>query len=203
MDIDWKDITPLTEHEAKEVVKKYLARGGYEARDIDPTNYSEGINLPDLEVYENNTLAFYAEVKTPELNLNLQTGLYQWNTTINKLRALSRKAVKQLESFEPTHTYPRVIIFTSDHPQLNWTNCVHHIQGAVSYNGNVLKDFRNKETGWDLTEELLKIDLIIWLQVNYIDHQGLAQATNMLNKDSPVLNKVEALSKKLPTGYRP
>lgn len=201
--MDWKDITPLTEYEAKEVVKKYLARGGFTANEIDTKNQPEGLNIPDLEVSEGSRIASYGEVKTPNHILNPVTGMYMWNTTINKLRALSKKAIKQLETYEPSYEHPRVIVFTSDHPQLNWTNCVHHIQGAVSYNKEIVKDFRNRETGWDLANDLRKIEMIIWLQVNYLTRKDIAEATHLINKGSHLIIEVNRISQALPTGYRP
>lgn len=195
--MDWKDITPLKEHEAIEVVCKYLSNSGFSPSRINHKNLPSGVKSPDLAVSNKGELQFYCEIKTPELKLHPITGMYHWDTTFYKLRRFIHSAVKQFGDVDPDHLYPRVVAFTSNHPQLNWTNFHHNVIGAVSYGDTIIKDFRGKSFVADSNKDLLAIDLFLWFQVNYINRADVYQLFRYHNVDSKHLSIIENISDKI------
>lgn len=192
--MDWKDITPLKEHEAIEIVCKYLSDSGFSPSRINHKNLPNGVKSPDLAVSNKGELQFYCEIKTPELKQHPITGMYHWDTTFYKLRRFIHSAVKQFKDVDPDHLYPRIVAFTSDHPQLNWTSFYHNVIGAVSYGDTVIKDFRDKSFVADSNKDLLAIDLFLWFQVNYINRTDVYQLFRYCNADSKHLSIVENIS---------
>lgn len=194
--MDWKDIKPLTEFEARLIVKNYFEKHGFSCKEIDTKNLPSGKKSPDFIVSRDNKLAFYCEVKTPEHKLNPATNMYHWDTTFYKLRRFLHTARKQFEDYDSKHKYPWVVVFTSNHPQLNWTNFTHNVIGAVAYNGTVIKDFRDKSFLQDSNKDLLSIEMIIWFQVSYTN-KLIYQMRHFVNKQSQLLNVTEAISTSL------
>lgn len=195
--MEWKDIKPLKEHEAIGIVNTYLEKNGLTVHRIDTKKLDNGKKAPDLSVSKKSELLFYCEVKTPELKLNPDTNMYHWDTTFYKLRKFIHKAVKQFNDFDPKHESLWVLAFTSNHPQLNWTNFVHNIFGAVSFNGNVIRDFRNKSFLLDSNKDMLSIDLFLWFQINYINRSSIVQLKRFVNQDSKLFREAEILEKSL------
>ncbi|MFZ5365708.1 MAG: hypothetical protein ACOZBZ_00260 [Patescibacteria group bacterium] len=144
-------------------------------------------------VSNKNNLIFYCEVKTPEHKLNPVTRMYHWDTTFYKLRRFLHTAKKQFEDYDSGHEHSWVVAFTSNHPQLNWTNFVHNVIGAVAYNGKVIRDFRQRTFLKDSNKDLLSLEMILWLQVSYTDKR-IYQMKNFINKDSKLIGKVLKIS---------
>jgi hypothetical protein len=195
--MEWKDIKPLTEAEARRIVKDYLTSRGYVVNEIDTKTVPEGKKSPDLVIKEGNETLAYCEIKTPAHNLNPQTRMYHWDTTFYKLRRFLHTAKKQFSDYDPDHKKPWIIIFTSNHPQLNWTNFTHNVIGAVAYNRQVIKDYRGKGFVADSNKDLLSIDMIIWFQVNYLNREDVYQVKFFINKDRAYLELMKELSEKL------
>lgn len=177
--MDWKDIKPLKESQALLLVKEYIDSKGLSCKRIEVSDKKS----PDFEILQNEVVKAYCEVKTPEHNLNPLTNMYHWDTTFYKLRRFLHTAVKQFKSYDPNHEVPWMVTFTSNHPQLNWTNFMHNVIGAVQYNGQVLKDFRQEKFIKDSDKDLLSIDLIVWTQVNYITPK-IFEIKFFINNDS-------------------
>lgn len=195
--MELKDIKPLSESEARKIVKDYLISRGCAVDEIDTKTISEGKKSPDLVIKEGNKILAYCEIKTPAHNLNPQAGMYLWDTIFYKLRRFLHTAKKQFSDYDPDHEKPWIIIFTSNHPQLNWTNFAHNVIGAVAYNGQVIKDYRGKKFVADSNKDLLSIDMIIWFQVNYLDRNDVYQVKFFINKDRAYLELMKGLSEKL------
>ncbi|HPR99326.1 MAG TPA: hypothetical protein PLU63_00665 [Candidatus Woesebacteria bacterium] len=192
--MEWKDIKPLTEKEARMTVKSYFINHGFEVREVDPNKLSVGDKSPDFIVTKDGNDIFYCEIKTPENKINSKTNSYQWDTTFYKLRKFLHKARKQFASFDSKHDLPWVVAFTSNHPQLNWTSFVHNIQGAVAYNGNVIKDFRSKKFIIESDKDVVSLDMIIWFQVNYLDRKTAFEVKFFVNTDLPLFTKTNEIS---------
>jgi hypothetical protein len=192
--MNWKDIKPLTEFEAKQIVKKYLIKHGFNPQEIKTKKLPQGKKSPDLIVYKNEKIIFYCEIKTPEHKLNPLTNMYHWDTTFNKLRRFIHTARKQFEDFDHEHKYPWVVVFTSDHPQLNWTSFYHNVIGAVAYNGKVIKNFRERSFVKNSDRDFLSLDMVIWFQVNYINRKEIFQAYFFVNQDSKLFKKTKRIS---------
>jgi hypothetical protein len=194
--MDWADIKHLTENEALQIVKDYFSKHGFSCDYIDTTKVAASKKSPDFEVSKGGQMVFYCEVKTPEHKLNPVTKMYHWDTTFYKLRRFLHTAVKQFQDFDPDHKYPHIVAFTSNHPQLNWTNFRHNVMGAVAYNGDVIRDFRNVPFVKDSNKDLLSIDMILWFQVNYLNKTPF-QTKHFVNIDLPLFNQTNEISNSL------
>ncbi len=187
---DWQNIEPLPEPIAIDLVIDYLAGRELVASTIPRDNTRQGNKTPDLQIsFENSSFAI-GEVKTPELTLDPIFKMYLWKTTFYKIRKFVHKAYTQFEAFDKSHTMPRILFFTSNHPQLNWTNLIHSINGVVSYGETTIRDFRDLNFLSDSNEELNQIDAIIWLQINYVK-PAVFQHFEYFNHLSPFRDKLK------------
>jgi len=170
--MDWSKIKKLSESQAKNVAKTYLTKRSFKCEEIDPTTLSPGKLSPDYYVYGHD-LEFLCEVKTPEHKLDPITKLYKWDTTFYKLKSLIHKAVKQFEDYDKEHKNVRVIAFTSNHPQLNYSQLIHNIKGKVEFGKTVIRDLDkiSKLNNWQ--EDLPRLELVLWFQVNYITNEAI------------------------------
>jgi hypothetical protein len=195
--MEWKDIKSLSEKEARKIVKNYLLNHGFGVDEINPDDLPEGKKSPDFVIKEGNDIKGYCEIKTPAHNLNQLTQLYQWDTTFYKLRRFLHTAKKQFNDYDPQHEKPWVVVFTSIHPQLNWESFTNNVIGAVAFNGQVIRDFRDKKFLAESNQDLLSIDMIVWFQVNYIDRRKVYQVRFFINKDRALLDEINKLSNRL------
>lgn len=191
--MDWSKIKSLTEFEARSIVKDYFKKHGFTCKEIVTKGLPPGKKSPDFIVSENNRLLFYCEVKTPEHKLNPATNMYHWDTIFYKLRRFLHTAKKQFEDYDSGHKHPWVVAFTSNHPQLNWTNFVHNIIGAVAYDGKVIRDFRQKSFLKDSNKDLLSLEIILWFQVSYTDKR-IYQMKHFVNRQSKLFNEAKKIS---------
>lgn len=183
----------MTENEAIKLVQSYLKLHTFQGERVDTTKIPFGKKSPDLEVLENNKLVFYCEVKTPSLKQNKQTGMFNWSTTHSKLRGFIHQAVKQFIDYDPKHTLPWVIAFTSDNFQLNWSNFCHCIQGAVAYNGQIVKDLNNTRFIQDTNKDLLSTEMIVWFQINPKDKR-VCQMKLFINQQARLFAETKRIS---------
>ena len=61
--MDWKNIKSLTEFEAKQIVKDYLIKHEFKPQEIKTENLLQGQKSPDLVVFKNNEIIFFARLK--------------------------------------------------------------------------------------------------------------------------------------------
>lgn len=183
----------MTENEAIRIVREYLEKHTLKGEKVDTTKLAPGKKSPDLEVKENNKLVFLCEVKTPSLKQNVQTKMFHWATTHSKLRGFIHQAIKQFTDHDPKHTLLWVIAFTSDNFQLNWSNFCHCIQGAVAYNGQVVKDLSSSRFIQDTNRDLLSTEMIIWFQVSPKDKK-VYQLKLFVNQQSRLFTETKRLS---------
>ena len=172
--MDWANIKPLTENEALEIVSSYFSNHGFVPNRIETTELPNGQKAPDFFAHKKN-YQFLCEVKSPALILDKTTGLYKWDTTFNKIRSHIHKAAKQFKSYDPQGKYPRVLVFTSNHPQLNWTSMVHNILGAVKFKDQGIRDYNDKNYVKDTKADLEYIGIFIWMQINYVDRKKIVE----------------------------
>lgn len=186
----------MSESEAINLVENYIKSHRLSPLRINPKKLPDGLRSPDFEVQENGSAYFLCEVKTPSLILNERTRMFQWNTTMSKLREFMSKAFKQFQDYDPEHKFPWVLVFTSDYFQLNWTNCAHSIQGAVAFGGDLIRDFSNHRFIKDTQDEIVSIDLIIWCQVDS-EKTKIHQLVPFSNLDSTMFEGVKVIQDKL------
>lgn len=196
--MNWTTIKPLKEGPALTLVKKYFENACLKCEKIDERKNDNGKKSPDFKVIGQNRTVAYCEVKTPENVLNSETSMYHWDTTFYKLRKFIHKAVKQFKDYDSAYELPRIIAFTSNHPQLNWTSFQHNILGAVAFNGEILRDFNQKSFIADSNKDFLSIDLVMWLQVSHhTDNPEIYQVKYFLNPKSKFYTEVLKICKEI------
>lgn len=147
--------------EEKKIVKEYL-----ENRNCSVNFISEKeTETPDAHI----TLGdrqYIAEIKSPLLLFDHEAGVYKFVTTNSKLLTFIKKAVKQLNAIDPNHTLPWILIFTSNHFQLNWKNLTDALQGGVVFQRQAKPDFAGTDVYKRTKKYIKQLDGIVWLQAN-------------------------------------
>lgn len=169
MDDDWSKIKPLKEPEALSIVKEYIENHGYTMKRIDISKLSAGKKAPDYEALKESKPIFLCEVKTPGHIINQITKMYHWDTTFNKLRNHIHTASKQFDDFDKDHSCPRILAFTSNHPQLNWTSLQQNILSEVRFGERLLRDYKGKTFVIDTNKDIQSIDIFLWMQINRLN----------------------------------
>ena len=191
--MEWSEIKPLPESKALLLVREYFSSHFLRCEYIDPRHLSGGIKSPDYKIFQAEEHLAYCEVKTPENQVNQQAGMYFWDTGFNKLRKFIHKAVKQFHDEDSNHSKPWIVVFTSNHPQLNYSSLLHCIRGSVVLGGTLIKDFRNKRFIKSSNKDLKSVDLFIWMQISYVSPK-IYQVKFFLNDNSPFLFEVKRIS---------
>jgi len=192
MIMESSQIQPLSEPEALKIVNDFYSKHGFEVHRIDTDKLPQGQKAPDF-LAKNVENRFLCEVKAPRLVLDDVTKLYKWDTTFNKIRARIHTATKQFREYDPKVTYPRVLVFTSNHPLLNWTSFVHNIVGAIKIGDNVIRDYNGKFFVKETTKELEYIDIYVWMQINYMNRRSIIEMSfyvSMKNAKDPIIQKL-------------
>lgn len=156
----------MTENQILEKVAEYFKTHHLDLRRVDHRKMHDGNKSPDFELYSSGILASHVEVKSPLLLLNDKTQLFQWTTSVSKLRGFIHNAVKQFIDADSDHKDPWLLVFTSDHMQLNWTNMIHAITGIVTHVNTVTRDLRQERYVKETEEDVKKVDSFIWFQMS-------------------------------------
>lgn len=195
--MNWKDIQPLTESEALKIVLDYFSNHNLNSKRIETLGIPEGQRSPDIVGVQGRKNTFICEVKTPSHIFNEEKGLYVWSTTFNKLRSRIHTAIKQFSDFDKHHTIPRIVAFTSNHPQLNWTHLQHNILGAVKYGNKILQDFNSKTFVVDTNNDIQAVDIFLWFQINYLNRNSIVELAIYQNTNSKLHSDLERIVLKL------
>jgi hypothetical protein len=174
--------TKLDENNIKKILEQYLLERGIEFSHLNPKKHNNNKKTPDYKLVLSSN-DYLCELKSPELVIDLETGVYKFSTTNSKLRTFIHKAVKQFIEFNPDHRCPWVVVFISSHFQLNWKNLTDAIQGVVVHGSTATANFSQTDIVKRTNEDVAKVDLYIWLQVNG-DSKMAYQATFILNDRS-------------------
>lgn len=185
----------MTENKILSAVSSYLSSHGYKVVRLNPKKLPLGIKCSDFEVFFKDSPNFYCEVKSPLLVQNEITKMFHWTTSVTKLRDLIHKAVEQFTDQDSQHKLPWVLIFTSDHMQLNWTNMTHAIAGKVYYGDKVIADLSHLSRVRDTIKDIDQIDLFVWMQMN--EKGDIYQLRIMIQQKTKLMNKVKKISKKI------
>ncbi len=169
----------LPESRIKSIFEKFLADRVYSftaiAEDKKPT--------PDSYI-EDKKRKYICEIKSPELKLDLENQVYKFKTTHRKILDFIHIAIKQFNSLDSKHELPRVLVFTSTNPQLNWKSFTDAIHGGViDRNGNRSPDFSKTPVYTSTLPLLLDIDLYIWFQVGSVGDK-FYQASYFVDEES-------------------
>ncbi len=153
----------MTDKNIIKIVRNYLLNKNFKPNRLKLKNESK----PDFEVEYKNGGFFYCEVKSPILKLDKDLNCYKHSTTHSKLNDLLHKAVKQFKKVNLKHIVPKIIIWTSNNFQLNWSNFFDSYKGYISINGHdILRDFRKARFYNKVRDDWVYVDCHIWLQLN-------------------------------------
>jgi hypothetical protein len=179
----------MTEPEILNKVEEYFKVHNLDITRVDHRKVNDGTKSPDFKLYSSGILVSHIEVKSPLLLLNDKTQLFQWTTSVSKLRGFIHNAVKQFVDVDNDHSEPWLLVFTSDQMQLNWTNMIHAITGVVSHGNTITRDLRKERYVRETEEDVKRIDSFIWFQMN---SQGVIhQVRFFINAESKFKGKCE------------
>ncbi len=154
-----------------------------ESSDQTPDGYIEGFGCKYL-----------CEVKSPVLQFDHKAAPfgYKFSTTHSKILDAIHKAKKQLEKLDPEHTLPHILIYTSAHSQLNWSNFLNSIRGYVAMqDGTITTDLRNTSVFKNTDGIIEDIDLYIWCQVD--TGKKFHQVSYFINQNSAHVESIDDL----------
>lgn len=170
-----------------ELVETFFKENSF---DVDPIPTSSA-KTPDLSVKKDGVPFFYCEVKNPHLLIDEKTGLFKHSTTNSKLRQFISKAHEQLKEYDQSHSLPWVVVFVSDHFQLNWNNLGNSIKGFIGNKPPIIVDLRDTNPVKRTNDDIRALDFMIWLQIG---RDGkIYQVTVFVNeryKESKMINRV-------------
>ncbi len=155
----------MTDKKTLELVSEYLKSKGFNPIRIDQKMFP-GKRIPDFKVEWGNGGLFYCEVKSPILKLDPKTNLFKHITTMSKLRYFIHTSAIQFKSVNPNHIIPNILIWTSDHFQLNYSNLVDCLRGAIYRSGSSIKNLEHTDFVLRTNKDIEEIDLHIWLQIS-------------------------------------
>lgn len=170
----------VSSHDAEAELERFLTNRGLnythipESQTQSPDGYVEGLGTK-----------YISEIKSPILQFdhNATPYGYKHSTTHSKLLDAVHKARRQLNTLDPKHKLPHILVYTSAHPQLNCSNFINAIRGYIANSdGTMLTDLRNMDI-FKKTEGIIDdIDLYVWFQVN--GNKQFSQVTYFSNQNS-------------------
>lgn len=184
----------ITSDDAEMMLKDFLTDRGYsyehmpESKDQSPDGYIDGFGRK-----------YACEIKSPFLMFDHSQAPfgYKHSTTHNKILDAIHKAKKQLETPDPDHALPHILIYTSAHMQLSSTNFRDAIRGYIAMqDGTIMTDLRDRDIYQNTKGIFEAIDLYIWLQLG---GGGFHQATYFYNENSKHKSAIQELVNKLRT----
>lgn len=186
----------FTDKDAEKLVESYLLKHSFDPVPINTKKLEIGVKSPDFQVYFENKLLFYTEIKNPLLLASNTTNMFHWTTTISKIRRFIRRAVNQFRDIDSNHNFPWLIAFTSSHAQLNWLNFSDAYLGYISRNGQMISDLRQEKYVTNYNIDVNTVDAYLWFQVNEKDKK-IYQFVPIVNSNSILKRKLEVIIDKL------
>jgi hypothetical protein len=176
-------MTAIPHDEMLSMYATYLEERGYKAVKIPETT----TRTPDLEV-SGHEHSYLNELKAPDFLVDPTLGLYKFTTTNSKLLQFIHTALKQFQSYDPSHARPWVITFASTNFQLHWRTLFDAMQGGSLAEGKTLADWTRTTVFTRWTEDRYVADLYIWLQVNETQPYQASYLTNDLSLHRPLID---------------
>ena len=183
-----------TSADAEAVFGQYLTERAFnykhipESEDQSPDGYIGGFNDKYL-----------CELKSPVLMFDHDAAPfgYKFSTIHNKILGAIHKAKTQLETLDPDHMIPHILIYSSAHPQLDCNNFIDAIRGYVAnQDGTITTDLRDTEVFKTTKPIITALDLYIWLRIS---RQGALRVCYFVNSDSIHINAFNRLVDNLKT----
>ncbi len=179
----------ISSDDAEAVLQNFLQKRKYaythipESTAQTPDGYTEGFGH-----------RYLSELKSPILMFDHDATPfgYKHATVHNKILDAIHAAKRQLKKLDPEHSLPHILIYTSAHPQLNYTNFIDAIRGYIALrNGDIMTDLRGTDI-FKATEPILDdIDLYIWFQIT--GNKQFNQVSYFNNQHSPHAGSIDKL----------
>lgn len=153
----------ITSDDAEATLERFLLDRDYsyehipESKDQSPDGYIEGYGHKYL-----------CELKSPVLMFdhNAAPFGYKFSTTHRKILAAIHQAKSQFDALDSGHSLPRILVYTSAHPQLDYHNFISAVRGyEAAQDGTITTDLRNTNVFKNTQPIVEDIDLYIWLRI--------------------------------------
>jgi len=178
----------FTSDNAETKLAEFLQERGYsythipESHERSPDGYIEGSDSK-----------YICELKSPILMFDHNEAPfgYKHSTTHRKILDAIHEGKKQLEKLDPDHSLPHILIYTSAHPQLNYTNFRDAIRGYLAMqDGAIMTDLRDREIYLNTRDIIEDIDLYIWMQMGANAFHQVAYFCNSNSKHKNLIHKL-------------
>ncbi len=149
--------------DAEVELERFLAGRGYSYSHIPESNEQ----TPDGCI-EGFGAKYLCEVKSPILMFDHDAAPfgYKYSTIHNKILDAVHDAKKQLGKLDPEYSLPHILVYTSAHPQLNYSSFINAVRGFIAMqDGTITTDLRNTAIFKNTVGIIQDVDLYIWFQV--------------------------------------
>lgn len=178
----------IAETDIKNMLHDFMSERGYAVTYIEEA----AEKTPDCLI-EKDGSKYLGEIKSPLLNINIDSQLYKFKTSHTKILDHIHKAIKQFAEYDNKHALPWVLIFTSSHFQLSWKTFTDALQGGViDQKGRRLPDFSKSKAYQSTVPLICQTDAFIWLQASG-KTKKFHQASYLINSSSTHLSESEKL----------
>lgn len=118
---------------------------------------------PDFKVYEDNSLAFFCEVKTVEHDSSDDS---RYDPVYNRLGNRIHEAAKQFRSVNPNGEYPNVLVFVNHDDNIESNGDLESvITGSETPREGSSQQIFRKHSNGRIKKEKLDIHLYIWVSI--------------------------------------
>jgi len=178
--------------DSERVVKDFLSRYGLRSEKLEKNMIRTG-KSPDFQVYRNDQLAFYCEVKNAQKDTWLDeklskadigeiVGGSRKDPVFNRLSAHIHKARKQFDAINNDEKLPNVLAFYNEDDQSDFLDLLAVTTGNFfAEGGAVFPIYKNFSEG-RIKSDIEKIHLFIWIDA-YKQHRFLFNMINSKYQD--------------------
>lgn len=150
-------------NDAELELERFLA-----SRDYSYSHIPEGSNQTPDGYIEGTDTKYLCEVKSPILMFDHDAAPfgYKFSTSHSKILDAIHNAKKQLEELDSKHSLPHILVYTSAHPQLNYSSFINAARGYIALqDGTITTDLRDTAIFKNTRSIVQDIDFYIWLQI--------------------------------------
>lgn len=120
---------------------------------------------------------------------------YKFSTTHRKILDAIHQAKNQLDTLDPSHSLPHILVYTSAHPQLDYHNFISAVRGyEAAQDGMITTDLRETSIYKNTHHIIENVDLYIWLR---IFSEGALRVSYFCNTVSLHKDKIDLLIERL------
>ncbi len=182
----------ITSDDAEATLERFLLDRDYsyehipESKDQSPDGYIGGYGHKYL-----------CELKSPVLMFdhNAAPFGYKFSTTHRKILDAIHQAKSQLDTLDPSHSLPHILVYTSAHPQFDYHNFISAVRGyEAAQDGTITTDLRSTNIFKNTQPIIEDIDLYIWLRIT---SKGVLRVSYFCNSASLYKDEIDQLIEQL------